>query len=235
MWIFAHRGDSHHYPENTLAAITSALFSSDADGIEIDVYCTSDKQLVVIHDESLDRTTSGHGYVNEHTYQELCKLDAGSGERIPSLKSVLQLMPSNKWLNIELKGENTATALIELLQSTEYASWQNNKRLIVSSFNHHLLKRIHRAFPTLKIGALTASIPLSYASFAEQLHAWSIHCDKQFVNAELVADAKQRGLKVFAYTVDSPRDIHKLAALGVDAIFSNHPQHAKIVLEHSSI
>lgn len=230
MWVFAHRGNSEHYPENTLAAIKSALFATDAEGIEIDVYCTKDKQLVVIHDESLERTTTGKGYVSDHTYQQLETLNAGDGEQIPTLSSVLDLMPDNKWLNIELKGEDTAIALESLLQQEKYKHWQSRAKLLISSFNHHLLLRIRKQFPDIKVGALTASIPLGYAKFAEELQAWSVHCDKQFISQAFVNDAKARRLKVFVYTVDSTKDIQKIKTLGADAIFSNDPQQAKTSL-----
>lgn len=230
MWVFAHRGNSEHYPENTLAAIKSALFATDAEGIEIDVYCTKDKQLVVIHDESLERTTTGKGYVSDHTYQQLQTLNAGDGEHIPTLSSVLDLMPDNKWLNIELKGEDTAIALESLLQQEKYKHWQSRAKLLISSFNHHLLLRIRKQFPDIKVGALTASIPLGYAKFAEELQAWSVHCDKQFISQAFVNDAKARRLKVFVYTVDSTKDIQKIQILGADAIFSNNPQQAKTSL-----
>lgn len=230
MWVFAHRGNSEHYPENTLAAIKSALFATDAEGIEIDVYCTKDKQLVVIHDESLERTTTGKGYVSDHTYQQLQTLNAGDGEQIPTLSSVLDLMPDNKWLNIELKGEDTAIALESLLQQEKYKHWQSRAKLLISSFNHHLLLRIRKQFPDIKVGALTASIPLGYAKFAEELQAWSVHCDKQFISQAFVNDAKARRLKVFVYTVDSTKDIQKIKTLGADAIFSNDPQQAKTSL-----
>lgn len=234
MWIIAHRGNSKHHPENTLAAIESALFHTNADGIEIDLYCSKDKQLIVIHDESLERTTSGQGYVHEQTYQQISRLDAGSGEKVPLLSEILRLVPDNKWLNLELKGHDTADALIELFNTKEFSHWQNASNLLISSFNHHLLVKIKQHLPKLKLGALTASLPLHFGKFAEELGAWSIHCDKQFLTPEFVLDAKQRNLKVFTYTVDLERDIHRMLALGVDAIFSNDPQHSKTIVFESN-
>lgn len=227
MWVLGHRGNSAHFPENTLAAFHSALFDTDADGIELDVYCSRDNQLVVIHDESLERTTNGKGYVHHYTVEELTAFDAGNGESIPTLAEILRFMPQHKWLNIELKGENTAKALIALLNTTEFCGWQKAQKLLISSFNHHLLQQVNSALPSLKIGALTASIPINYAQFASELNAWSIHCDKQFITQAFINDAKAKSLQVFVYTVDLPSDIQKLKSLGVNAIFSNDPQAAK--------
>ena len=110
MQVFAHRGYSAKYPENTMAAFKAAL-KFNVDGIELDVHETKDGALVVIHDEKVNRTTNGKGYVKDYTLKQIKELDAGSwfnknfkGEKIPTLKEVLQLVkPTGKIVNIELK------------------------------------------------------------------------------------------------------------------------------------
>ena len=100
----------------------------------------------------------------------------------------------------------------------------------MSSFNHHWLAQLKHDHPQQRIGALTTSCPLSYAQFASELNAWSVHIDVDFVTQEFVDDAHQRGLKVLVFTVDEPDDMVSLQAMGVDGIFTNHPALARSVL-----
>lgn len=225
MQIIAHRGASGSYPENTLLAIQQALLAK-ADGIEIDVFCV-ENQLVVIHDEEVSRTTNGKGLLQDFTLQQLQQLDAGSGQQVPTLWQVLQLVNNQTLLNIELKGANTAEPLVELLRKAEIELGTEPDKLLISSFNHHLLKQIKKHRPDLKLGALTASLPLDYAAFAAELEAWSVNCDKGFINEAMVQDAHQRGLKVLVYTVNDATTAKKLQLLGVDGIFCNYPLEAR--------
>lgn len=225
MQIFAHRGASGSYPENTLLAIEQALLAK-ADGIEIDVFCV-ENELVVIHDENVSRTTNGTGFLQDFTLRQLQQLDAGSGQQIPTLWQVLQLVNNQALLNIELKGADTAKPLVALLKKAETELGTKPDKLLISSFNHHLLKQIQNHRPDLKLGALTASLPLDYAAFASELGAWSVHCDKGFINQQMVQDAHQRGLKVLVYTVNDTVTAKKMQQLGVDGIFCNFPQEAR--------
>ena len=225
MQIIAHRGASGSYPENTLLAIKQALLAK-ADGIEIDVFCV-ENELVVIHDENVSRTTNGTGFLQDFTLRQLQQLDAGSGQQVPTLWQVLQLVNNQTLLNIELKGADTAEPLFKLLQKAETELGTEPDKLLISSFNHHLLKQIKKQRPDLKIGALTASLHLDYAAFASELGAWSVNCDRGFINQELVQDAHQRGLKVLVYTVNDVTTAKKLRQLGVDGIFCNYPLEAR--------
>ncbi|MGY5796899.1 glycerophosphodiester phosphodiesterase [Rheinheimera faecalis] len=225
MQIIAHRGASGSYPENTLLAIKQALLAK-ADGIEIDVFCV-ENQLVVIHDENVSRTTNGTGLLQDFTLKQLQQLDAGSGQQVPTLWQVLQLVNNQTLLNIELKGADTAEPLLELLKKAETQLGTDPDKLLISSFNHHLLQHIKNHRPDLKTGALTASLPLDYAAFASELAAWSVNCDKGFINKEMVQDAHQRGLKVWVYTVNDAVTAKKMQQLGVDGIFCNYPLEAR--------
>ncbi len=225
MQIIAHRGASGSYPENTLLAIEQALLAK-ADGIEIDVFCV-ENTLVVIHDEDVSRTTNGTGFLQNFTLQQLQQLDAGSGQQVPTLWQVLQLVNNQTLLNIELKGADTAEPLLQLIKKAETELGTEPDKLLISSFNHHLLKQIKKQRPDLKLGALTASLPLDYAAFASELGAWSVHCDKGFIDQEMVQDAHQRGLKLWVYTVNDAATAQKLQQLGVDGIFCNYPLEAR--------
>lgn len=226
MQIIAHRGASGDYPENTLLAIEQAVLQ-DADAVEIDVFAV-DGELIVIHDHHLGRTTNGSGSIYQHSLMQLQQLDAGRGQRIPTLWQVLQLLaPTRLWLNIELKGDNTVPPLVSLLATAEQELGFSMNRIVVSSFNHHLLSELKQLCPALKLGALTASLALDYAAFASQLGAYSVNCDVSFINQAMVDDAKDRGLKVFVYTVDHSDDIVRLQSYGVDGIFSNYPAQSR--------
>ena len=220
-FLFAHRGAKGYEPENTLAAFAKAL-ELGASWIELDVYLAED-EIVVIHDDRLDQTTNGSGYVTQSTLEYLRSLDAGNGQRIPFLTEVFDLVNGKAGLNIELKGPGTAASvarLINQLLATSNWSWD---QFIVSSFDHPELLAFVRMMPEIRIGVLTANIPLGYAEFAEPFHAWSIHASLEFVNREFINDAHKRGMKLFVYTVNHRDDYSRLRKLGVDGVFSDFP------------
>ena len=232
MLIFAHRGASAEAPENTLAAIKLAL-AQQVDGIEIDVYQLG-QELVVIHDKWLHRTTNGKGQLTDYSFAQLRELDAGQGEKIPTLWEVMQLIAGQCQLNIEVKGLQDAQLVMTLIEQAQIHLGFTLQQFIVSSFDHHLLKQFNLLHPQLKLGALTASKPLSYALFAAELGAYSVNADVTFLDQAFVADAHHRDLKVFVYTVDQPQELAKLYAWGVDGVFCNAPAAAKAIVEKLS-
>lgn len=233
MLIFAHRGASGVEPENTLRAIQAAL-DADVDGIEVDIH-EVDNKLFVIHDRWLHRTTTGNGQITHHKYDHLRSLDAGQGETIPTLDEVLSLVAGKCTINLELKGVSNTKLLFSYIDDAVNTSQLSVKSIILSSFNHRLLYNIHQQRAEFAIGALTACYPLEYAKFAEQLNAYSVHLDVDFISQHFVEDAHQRGLKVFVYTVDELEDIETMKKLGVDGIFSNFPTRAKSHIAHLSL
>jgi glycerophosphoryl diester phosphodiesterase len=233
MLIFAHRGASGVEPENTLRAIKAAL-DANVDGVEIDLH-EVDGKLLVIHDRWLHRTTSGTGQIFQHDYEHLRTLDAGQGETIPTLDEVFTLVAGKCKINLELKGINNIDLLFSYIDNAITTTKLATKDILLSSFNHRLLYKIHQQRPKFAIGALTSCYPLDYAKFAESLNAYSVHLDINFISKHFVSDAHQRGLKVFVYTVDEFEDIKTMKALGVDGIFSNFPTRAKSHLAHLSM
>jgi glycerophosphoryl diester phosphodiesterase len=230
MLIFAHRGASAIEPENTLLSIQSAI-DINVYGIEIDIFEVENK-LVVIHDRWLERTTSGSGLITQHSFDHLRQLDAGQGQKIPTLDEVLAIIPKNCVLNIEIKGVSNLQLLFKCIDQAVLMHGIDIKQLLLSSFNHHQLHVIATQRPELAIGALTASLPLNYAQFATALNASSVHISIDAVNKDFVIDAHQRGLKVFVYTVDKFEDITLLKNLGVDGIFVNNPKQALLHSKH---
>lgn len=233
MLIFAHRGASGVEPENTLRAIKAAL-DANVDGIEIDIHEVNG-ELFVIHDRWLHRTTSGTGQIFHHDYEHLRSLDAGNGETIPTLDEVLTLVAGRCKMNLELKGISNKELLYACIDHAIRTTSFTINDILISSFNHRLLNSIHQQRPEFAIGALTGCYPLEYAKFAEQLNAYSVHLDVNFISKHFVSDAHKRGLKVFVYTVDELEDIKAMKALGVDGIFSNFPNRTKSHLAHLNI
>ncbi|GGO65787.1 glycerophosphodiester phosphodiesterase [Bowmanella pacifica] len=231
MLIFAHRGASKAAPENTLKAMQYAL-QMGAHGIEFDVIQAAG-QCWVIHDAWVQRTTNGHGRLDQMTQAQIRQLDAGEGQQVPTLFEVMALVGNRCVLNIELKGITDVALFLKQLDSACDTLGIEYKQLLLSSFDHQLLAQLARLRPELARGALTASCPLHYAAFAEELDALSVHTDVAFTNLEFVQDAKARGLKVYVYTVDEVQDMQRLKSWGVDGIFTNLPDRALAWLQQA--
>ncbi|MGN5001327.1 glycerophosphodiester phosphodiesterase [Aeromonas dhakensis] len=221
MQIIAHRGASGLAPENTLKAIRLAL-TLGAEAIEIDVQ-QADGELWVFHDRRLERCTDGRGVLMAQSRTYLESLNAGEGERIPTLWQVMEAIAGQAELHIELKGAQTADEVARLTLRAEAELGFTTAQWVVSSFHHPELARFAALRPEIRLGALTSTIPLTQAAFAAELGAWSLNCDVDFVDQQLVQDAHDRGLRVLVYTVDDPADQAMLAAIGVDGIFTNRP------------
>lgn len=227
MLIFAHRGASGYQAENTLIAMQAAL-DLGAKGIELDVH-NVEGELVVFHDRSLEGKSTGKGLIKHKTLAEL-QCFTVKEQPIPTLWQVLSLINGQCIVNIELKGDNTATPLIamysDIINKLNFAPEQ----IIISSFNHPYLAQVKQALPHAYVAPLLGGIPLDLAQSATDLQAYSIHLDLSFINQAIVDDAHQRGAKVFVYTVDAAADIQALRAIGVDGIFSNYPDKAQAAL-----
>lgn len=215
-----HRGAMGHAPENTLASIRKAL-ELGAPCMEIDVYFV-DGQLVVFHDHRLERTTNGFGYLVDQKFSELRALDAGNGEKIPTLQEVFEAIHYKAGLNIELKGPDTAGPVTEFISKARKSGW-NDDLILISSFNHRELQRVRRMDPRIKLGAMMVGLPLDDAAFAASLDAYSVHISFEFIDRRFVNDAHDRRLRVFVFTVNHPEDIKKMEELGVDGIFTDYP------------
>jgi glycerophosphoryl diester phosphodiesterase len=216
-----HRGAMGHEPENTLLSIEKAI-SLGASWVEIDVYFV-DGHLIVIHDDRLERTTNGTGYLNEKTFEYLRSLDAGKGQKIPTLKEVFDFINGRAGLNIELKGPQTAEPVTDLIKKQLDRGWRY-ENILVSSFNHRELLNVKRFDPKVRMGLIIAEFPVDNAVLAERLGCYSVHPSIEFINEVFVHDVHKRGLKVFVFTVNIPEDIKRMASLGVDGIFTNYPE-----------
>lgn len=227
--VIAHRGASSDAPENTLAAFKLAI-EQGCCGIELDVHMTRDGELVVIHDETLDRTTTGRGYIGQHTYRELQMLDAGSwfssqysNERIPRLIDVLDLMKGKDLLlNIELKtGYIQYPGIEDKLQHT--LSQYDSQLVIVSSFNHYSLRTLKQIAPHISIGLLYMEGLVEPWLYAQRLGACSLHPFYLNIIPELVTGCKQAGVKLFPWTIDDIKTMRRVYGEKVEGIITNRP------------
>ena len=230
--IFAHRGSKGTHPENTLASFKEAV-RVGSDGIELDVHLTKDGQLVVIHDETVDRTTNGTGEIRNITLAEIKAMDAGSwfhntyaGEKIPTLEEVLLLLKElgfNGQLNIELKTDIIQyEGLVEkclALQGTK--TWPFT--IVYSSFNPYTLLELKKMKPDQEIGLLFESVEWANKGDA-MLEKESYHPDLKLLDWTLKWNTNQLPLRV--WTVNEDTDINRCFELNIEAIFTDYPQKA---------
>jgi len=222
MLRIGHRGACGYEPENTLRSFNRAL-QLGVDMIELDVHVCRSGEIVVIHDPKVDRTTDGTGYVADKTLDELRTLDAGKGERIPTLQEVLDLVNRKVKTNIELKGPGTAKPVFQLLEKHVREFGWSYGDFLVSSFDRDELQEFRRLSSEFGIGVLVRDIPNDFAEFVEKIGAYSVNVCVGSITRELVDDAHRRGIEVFVWTVDGIDDIGRMKSLGVDGIFSNYP------------
>ena len=190
--------------------------------IELDVYVCKSGEIVIIHDDMLDRTTNGSGLVLEKTFSDLRTLDAGQGEKIPTLQEVLDLIDKKVAVNIELKGPGTAKPVADTLKQYLAKGWKANQFLI-SSFNLDNINLFHQFFPGIKIAALIENEPEDLKNFVKDKGYSAINPGLNFVTADFVNQVHALGLKVFVWIVNEKEDIERMKEWGVDGVFSNYP------------
>ena len=220
MISIGHRGAKGYLPENTLSSIAKAL-ELGVMFIEIDVYNIKG-ELAVFHDHRYERTTNGTGTIQSQSFEYLRSLDAGNGERIPTLHEVCELIANKACLNIELKGPNTAAPVYAFINQLVQQGWHKDT-FLVSSFDHRQLEETRQLDDEILLGALMCGMPVDDTKFAQDLSAFAVHPSIEFIDQRYVDDAHARGLKVYAYTVNYPDDINTLYQMGVDGVFSDYP------------
>ncbi len=243
--VTAHRGFSGEYPENTLAAFRAAI-AAGADMVELDVHLTSDREVVVIHDDTLERTTDGKGAVAERTLAELKKLDAGfrfnpqfSGEPIPTLAEVLAVTQGRIRVNIELKkGKKAFPYTMEELADRTLAAVDKagmTGEVLFSSFDPAAVDRVREKAPHLPTAVITQKPWTTPEEAGGGKRYPAINSSFRNVNADNVRLARSAGLQVHAWTVNAAADMEKVIALGVDGIITNHPDRLIEVLKGRAV
>lgn len=234
---YAHRGASGYCPENTMAAFEEAI-ALGATGIETDVQMTKDHRLVLIHDESLFRTTGKQRMVKELTFAELKKLDAGRwfhrkfrGETVPALEDLLDFVRQKDiMLNVELKNglifyPNIEERLIGLIRR-----YGLSERVVISSFNHYSVARVKQLAPEMKTAILYASGLFKPWTYARRIGAKALHAHHSTVTPNLVDEARQNDVIYTPYTVNQPYEMERLLQAGVEGIITNYPDRLDALL-----
>ncbi len=247
-YVIAHRGISAKYPENTLIAFEHAANISGVDMIELDVRLSKDEEVIVLHDRTLQRTSTGNGLARNYTLNELKEFDAGSWfhpkftyERIPTLREALQKVGAQLWIDIEIKSDWLRPEPPFLLEEKILQVVQEcgmSSRVFFSSFNHRLLLNLKKIKSSVITGVL---YNFSYDFFkmpsdlAEQVGASIFVCAKRELTHRMVDNAHKHGIAVYVYTLNSVKDAKKMLSYGVDGIMSNNADDIIEVVKKSNI
>ncbi len=229
MIAVGHRGAAGLEPENTLRAFRRGI-ELGVDYVECDVHLTRDGRLAVIHDETVDRTTDGYGTVMSFTLAELQRLDAGQGERIPTLEQVLAETRGQVKLLIELKGAGTEAAALEAVRSTGMTG-----DVIFTSFHLERIQTVGALDPTLITGAIFSAPPSDACARVQAAGARTMGVNHRHLTAPLVRETHERGLILRAWNPDTEPEIEAMVELGVDGIGSNRPDLLMAVLRRRGL
>ena len=225
MEILAHRGLSAHYHENSLEAFDKAL-ELNILGIECDLH-QIENDLVVFHDFQLNRLLKRSGFLSDLSLNELSKMTLSNSQGVPRLSELLALVEGQCILNLEVKQLDDPALLIK--QITPYLYQYENATIVLSSFNHPLLKRLQEAVRStrfgsrIKFGALIAHLPTNLAQYAIDLEVDIAAISVEMITKEFVEHAHMYNLDVWSYTINTKKELFALLEMGVDAVFSNDP------------
>lgn len=228
MLKIGHRGAKGYASENSLFSFEKAI-EMGVDGIELDVHLSLDGQLIVIHDDTIDRTTNGKGFVNTLSLQELKtfrineKQASELEQQIPTLNEVFDLVNQTCFINIELKGKGTASAVVALI---EKYIWEKNWKyanFLVSSFDWNAVQEVRFLNENIPIGILTeTNLDLAF-SFAKFMKAEAIHPEFHLLTQNNTAQIQAKGIQVFPWTVNEYEAIQKIKTYNVNGIITDFP------------
>ncbi|MBP6181596.1 glycerophosphodiester phosphodiesterase family protein [Flavobacterium sp.] len=222
MFKIGHRGAKGYEPENTLISFQKAL-DMQVDGIELDVHLSADGELMVVHDETIDRTTNGKGFVNKLSLCELKTFRINGEHKIPTLKEVFDLVNQDCFINIELKNYDTAEKVVSLIEKYVTKKGWKYDRFLVSSFDWNALQQVAFLNDEIPIGVLTETDLDLAQAFAKFIQAKSIHPHFHLLTKENTAQMQEKGLQVFPWTINEMEDIQKIKAFNVNGIITDFP------------
>lgn len=229
----AHRGAAGVAPENTMTSFKTA-YEQDCDAIELDVHLTFDQEIVVCHDDTVNRTTNGKGRIRALTLDQIRQLDAGSwrdlqftGEKIPRLSEVLEWLPLDIGLNIELK--DSAGGMLETQVINMVRKFDRMESVLFTSFDHKMLYRLKKQAPEAKIGLVYGAKLLNPMQLVQDfgLEVFSLHPNYRMIDKADVETLKQHGLQVFVWTVNQANDIQQMKEIKVSGIISDYVSRVK--------
>lgn len=229
--VMGHRGAAKVAPENTFASFKAAA-DAGAEWVEIDVTLAAQDDLVIFHDDTLDRCTSGNGLVIETDYDKIKTLDAGSwfdarfrSETVPSLvKTLLYLQELDLSLNLEIKYPHEDIERIVpavMAQIKEY--WQDPSKLMISSFNEAALKLVRKLDQEVRLGQLYEGIPANWQDTLHNINAFSLNCDYKQLTKEQAVAVKEAGYYLFCYTANDPVLVEDHWQWGMDTVITDDP------------
>lgn len=226
-YIVGHRGAAGLAPENTLKAFRIGC-QSNAAVVECDIHLTKDKKLIVIHDGTLDRTTNGTGWIKDYTFEELRKLDAGEGEKIPTLEEVVELVLSyKKKLIIEIKAEDKETAQEQTKAFTQFllARQEIIPNIYLHTFWHGIVPLIKQNFPDLQLFAnmMIGLTPEQMLQLILDASANGAAIEQDYISLELVEKAHEKGIHINSWLSNDEYNFNKMKNMGVDGIITNFP------------
>jgi glycerophosphoryl diester phosphodiesterase len=229
-----HRGYQAQYPENTMVSFLAAV-EAGAQFVELDVTLARDQKVVVMHDDTIDRTTNGSGRVSDHDLDALQRLDAGSwfhsrftGERIPSLADVLERVAPKAHINVEIKAHQStdpeSIGQVEQGVIDVVAAKRAKKRVLVSSFDPQVLKRIKQLDPAMDVALISKASPLNETrALCLELGVFSYHPHLASIGRDLVETLHKTGVHVFPWNIEDAKDIRHAFSLGVDGLIAKDP------------
>ena len=239
--IYAHRGasgwDTKYAPENTMPAFEKAI-EMGADGIELDVQLTKDGVIVICHDERIDRTSDGIGWLKDYTLKELrefsfSKTHPEYGDiKIPTLREFLEFMaPTGRGLNIELKTGVIYYDGLEEKTAAMVEEFGMNDRVIYSSFNHYSLKLLKHIIPKARIGLLMGQNFVDVPGYTTMMQAEAVHPNYQHIDKAYIDNCHDNGIKVNTWTIDPIVDLKRFCEYGVDIIITDCPDNGRKIAD----
>jgi len=223
--IVGHRGAPMEAPENTLLSFKRAM-DIGVDWIEFDLRKSNDGVLVVIHDETVDRTTDGHGKVGEMTFGELQKLDAGNGQKIPSLQQVIGLARGKVGMDMEIKESGIEDAVVDMIKESGIVGG-----CMVSSFLYDTIRKVRELDPGIMTAAIMDKMPVNVEKCLDMLfddiNTRILMMGKKIATGPLVGEARRLGFEVGIWNADMPDEIEKYAAMDPEYLCSNYPDRLK--------
>jgi len=219
-----HRGSKGYIAENTLESIKHAILLG-VDGIEIDVFKCLSGELVLSHENNLKRLTGKSGQLEKLTLGELKKFLVVGKYKIPTLTDVLQTIETPFFVNIELKGLNTAQSTSKIITNLSKSTSWRLENFIISSFNWNELEQFRSIDKNTPVGVLLSnSMSINEAiEFGKKINAQAIHPNFKLLNEKTVKKIKNNGFKIYTWTVNSKDDINYMKKLKVDGIISDFP------------
>ena len=217
-----------HVLENTIESVQRAI-ELNVDGIEIDVFKSKTGELVVYHDPSLSRLSNSNAFIEQISLDSIKKVELIGGYFIPTLKEIVDIIPEKIFLNIELKGQDTAFETNKII--INYLNTYNFpvSKFIISSFRWDELKKIRSFNKDIPIAILVDSLYKidDAIKLAKQINAVALNPNKEFITKEIVNKIQSKNIKVYPYTINTPRNIRKMRSMGVDAIITDYPERIK--------